>query len=369
MVIYISAGEETHDKKRKPLNSLILSCKGETPMTKNILVTDTNGEIIGSTYPKRARGLLKSGRAKEIDEFTIQLTGSRAAGAFSIDDSDEKTEDKEMANVIDFKARGFKLDDKITSGRGTRLIVTEFGENVECFEMADNGALTGIVKKVELETDQDYVFRFAIKSRFVHVDTAESSVSIFFDEEGDGYTYPIDRADKNRFKPVVCKKTGEDILRVYEMPFNSGDAKSCTISIKVRDITAWIYPAKDIESYAALNDIDYDQWRQDEIHNIAKRLNEIGGTIGGTLNDIGGTLGDTLNGIGEFAVGVGDKIGKAVNDAFGGNKSQDNAQKKADAAQEDETKEAKEIVINTVDEEKPAEDKAEEASESGTTEE
>ncbi|MDE5885887.1 MAG: hypothetical protein K2H29_12535 [Oscillospiraceae bacterium] len=42
-------------------------------MTKNILVIHPNGEPVGSTYPKRAKGLLKKRRAVMLDESTIQL--------------------------------------------------------------------------------------------------------------------------------------------------------------------------------------------------------------------------------------------------------------------------------------------------------
>ena len=42
-------------------------------MTKNILVINPDGMPIGSTYPKRARGLLKKRRAVMLDESTIQL--------------------------------------------------------------------------------------------------------------------------------------------------------------------------------------------------------------------------------------------------------------------------------------------------------
>ena len=326
-------------------------------MTKNILVTNYNGDIIGATYPKRARGLIKSGRAVQIDEWTIQLSDAAGADAFSIKNN---MEDKTMANVIEFKARGFKLDEKIASSKGTRLMVTECGESVECFEIAQGGAATGIVKTIDLEKDTDYVFRFAIKSSFIRADVAESSVSVFFKEPGDGYTYPIDRGDKNRFKPVVCKKTEDGIIRVFELPFNSGDDTSCTISIQLHDMTAWIYPAKDNEAYSALQDIDYDQWRQDEIHNIAKTLNNIGGSIGGTLNDIGGTLGDTLNGIGEFAVGVGDKISKAVTDVF--------SKPEAKPAEEGEKKEASEIKVTEVQEEAAEEVKEEKAEDTSSEE-
>ena len=42
-------------------------------MTKNIEVVDEQGNVYGATYPKRAKGLVKNGRARFIDENTICL--------------------------------------------------------------------------------------------------------------------------------------------------------------------------------------------------------------------------------------------------------------------------------------------------------
>ncbi|MBE6708753.1 MAG: hypothetical protein E7578_05880 [Ruminococcaceae bacterium] len=42
-------------------------------MEKNVIVVDENGNEYGATYPKRARGLVKSGRARFIDDFRICL--------------------------------------------------------------------------------------------------------------------------------------------------------------------------------------------------------------------------------------------------------------------------------------------------------
>ena len=50
--------------------------KGMTPIAKNIIVKDIDGNYVGTTYPKRARGLLKKGRAVSVDEFTIQMIGN-----------------------------------------------------------------------------------------------------------------------------------------------------------------------------------------------------------------------------------------------------------------------------------------------------
>ena len=285
-------------------------------MTKNILVTDENGKVIGATYPKRAKGLIKSGRATEVDEGTIRLVASGSANAFS--DVEHFSfnhfikEDITMANIIDFKARGFKLVPECETNKGTRLVVTENGENVECFEIAEGGAKTEIAHVAELEMNKDYVFRFTIKSRYIRLDLAECMVQVYFDEEGDGYTYPLDRDNKNRFKPSLCKKTEDGLLRTFELPFNSGDAKKCTIRFTVSNMTAWIYPGKDNEAYADLPDVDYEQWRQDAIHQVTR-----------LVNDLGNSLGETLNGIGEFVGGAGDKIIKTVNDVIRPAKSDD----------------------------------------------
>ncbi len=54
--------------------------RGMTPITKNIIVVDAYGNTVGTTYPKRARGLLKKGRAVSVDEHTIRLTGISPSG-------------------------------------------------------------------------------------------------------------------------------------------------------------------------------------------------------------------------------------------------------------------------------------------------
>lgn len=43
-------------------------------MKKNVTILDLLGNIIGTTYPKRAKGLIKSGRACFVDRETVRLT-------------------------------------------------------------------------------------------------------------------------------------------------------------------------------------------------------------------------------------------------------------------------------------------------------
>ncbi|MDO5396949.1 MAG: hypothetical protein Q4G33_03385 [bacterium] len=60
-------------------------------MIKNITVTDENGKILYSTYPKRAKGLVKKGRAKWIGDTAISMLGP----------SVKEKETKEMANIYE----------------------------------------------------------------------------------------------------------------------------------------------------------------------------------------------------------------------------------------------------------------------------
>ena len=47
--------------------------KGATPIEKNVNVVDERGNVYEATYPKRAKGLVKNGRARFVDENTICL--------------------------------------------------------------------------------------------------------------------------------------------------------------------------------------------------------------------------------------------------------------------------------------------------------
>ena len=47
--------------------------KGATPIEKNVIVVDEQGKIYEATYPKRAKGLVKSGRARFVAENKICL--------------------------------------------------------------------------------------------------------------------------------------------------------------------------------------------------------------------------------------------------------------------------------------------------------
>lgn len=54
-------------------NSGQITARGMTPIEKNIIVVDESGNILGRTWPKRAEGLIKKGRARRLDPATVCL--------------------------------------------------------------------------------------------------------------------------------------------------------------------------------------------------------------------------------------------------------------------------------------------------------
>lgn len=81
-IIVLCLGDGTHSKKQQAHTA-----RGMIPIEKNIVVVDENGIVYESTWPKRANGLVKKGRARWLDEHTICLACPP-----------EQMEDNEMEN-------------------------------------------------------------------------------------------------------------------------------------------------------------------------------------------------------------------------------------------------------------------------------
>lgn len=75
-----------HTARRVDKKYSIRKNRGKTPMIKNIIVVDEHGKKYGTTYPKRAKGLVKQGRARFIAKNTLCLACP----------PDQNLEDKDM---------------------------------------------------------------------------------------------------------------------------------------------------------------------------------------------------------------------------------------------------------------------------------
>lgn len=233
-------------------------------MAKNVIVTDEFDNRIGLTYPKRARGLIKHGRAEYVSDDRIRLLkGAHAPSA------NNDTEDFKMSNIINFNAREFKFDETCQSmngdpvNAGSRMFISDFsGENAEVFEIGDwSWTWSQIICDKQLEPNTDYVFRFAVQGGVNDTGDGQSRFIVIRDKDYDNRSeYPLERS---RFKPTLSKRTESGLFRVYEIPFNSGESGNIKFMFNVLHFIEVIMPAKDLEAYAELEDWTYAQvWQE-----------------------------------------------------------------------------------------------------------
>lgn len=272
--------------------------QGMTPIEKNVTVLDNNGYVIGSTYPKRAKGLVKKGRAEYADtnndpkRITIKLLyGNNAHAPTVINHND--TEDTKMSKVINFNARDFKFDSTCENNVGTRMFISDsFGNNVEAFELGNwMWDWSQIVCDKKLEKNTDYVFRFAMTGGYCDTHEEVSQFIICPIHEGaeltddwdDRYTYSL---AKSAYKPTLSKRSADgEMLRVYEIPFNTGDCETIRFVFVSMRAVAKFMPAEELQKYSDMEDMTYDQMWEERSSQAAK-----GGLLYGSNIDLSGAI-------------------------------------------------------------------------------
>ncbi|MDE5860006.1 MAG: hypothetical protein K2H23_06425 [Oscillospiraceae bacterium] len=265
-------------------------------MAKNVIVTDEFDNQVGLTYPKRARGLIKNGRAEYVSDDRIRLLkGAHAPSA------NNDTEDFKMSNIINFNAREFKFDQKCQSidgspvvHAGSRMFISDFsGENAEVFEIGDwNWTWSQIRCEKQLEPNTGYVFRFAVQGGVNNTGDGQSRFIIVLDKNlEDRLEYPLERS---RFKPTLSKKSEDSLLRVYEIPFNSGESGNVTFMFNALHFVETIMPAKELEAYAELVNYTYEQfWQKIQAEQSEIRNNFRNGRSIGNLDLSGAVIEDS----------------------------------------------------------------------------
>lgn len=261
------AGDGTHNKKqRSPYFGVKnhakcqkiepFAAKGRIPIEKNIIVADENGFEIGRTYPKRAKGLIKNGRAEAVDDRTIRILSAHAPPYIN-------TEDLIMSKYIDFDPRDFRFDSNAGTGAGSRMVVSDHRKNPHMiFELGDwNGRWSQIICRKSLERNTDYVFRFAVSGGFDDWESAVSRFTLFpYNDWGERVSYPLERC---RCAPIICKRCGGTLLRVYEIPFNTGNISEYGFVFVSQKTVAEFFKAEAADYYSDLEDLDYSGWWQE----------------------------------------------------------------------------------------------------------
>ena len=122
-------------------------------MTKNVIVIDGQGNKYEETYPKRARGLVKNGRARFVDEHTICL----------VCPPDMRTEDGKMSENTSKCTVGSVLDSIERITRDTAYIsealkeiaaMEDTGETGPCETIGPTAAKAQAIESIIAEREE-----------------------------------------------------------------------------------------------------------------------------------------------------------------------------------------------------------------------
>ncbi len=246
-------------------------------MTKNVTVTDAQGNIIGTTYPKRASGLIKNGRAIFVDDCTIRLSGKPEPS-----DTYNTSEVNQM-NYILFNPRNWSFDQAQNNNQNSfgygrnggfshsipaeRSFINDFdGSLVESLLFGDwnTSYVRAVSKELSLLPDTDYCFVFWLNGGENDKNNEVCRLQISFGCNWDDcYTYKLNR---NYIKPVLHK----DGWELYSIPFRTPVAYTSATTQSGNNDTAptvavylafvagnapmAIKPAKELEAYSDWED-------------------------------------------------------------------------------------------------------------------
>lgn len=220
-------------------------------MPKNVMVQDAAGRAIGSTYLRRAKGLLKSGRAVLVDDHTIQLRASAQNAA-----APEDKKEQNMEQEILFCAKAFYQEPETSCSLLTMSDAS--GDSMEVWELHGATTPAGITAVLQQLPLTDYVLRFAV------LGSAESEIlRCTITTAADTKTYAL---EQGRYQPQYSRKTADGtLLRVYALPVQTGADGAVTVEITAEQVTVQILPIQPESVYAAMPPYDYSDWKQETV--------------------------------------------------------------------------------------------------------
>lgn len=236
-------------------------------MTKNgaiILVTDEFGNGKGFTYPKRARGLVKKGRAQQVNDNEIRLLSPTY---ITEDDKMENITNQEPVNTatttiesapeihplsICFSARDFFFNpDCKQSNKGERSYITGFEGNLtEVYTIGDWSYSWSEIrtKSLTLPKETECRFSFWLNGGENDNNTEICQLNVIFD--GDYEDRLIYKLNRSFIKPLKRLNGWE----LYEIPFFTGQANNTVICFVAQRAPMTVMPAKDKSEYLNMED-------------------------------------------------------------------------------------------------------------------
>ncbi len=233
-------------------------------MTKNtaqakqtVRIFDTDGNLIGTTYPKRAAGLVKKGRAQFVNDCDIRLIVSDVTTFTEETMMDNNTinlskpAQTEVVNKLYFNAREWVFNKECKNNVGNRSFMqSPDGTIAEAYMMGNWGwDWTEIISKtLLLPKNTLHTFTFWLNGGENDRNNEVCRFEIVFNNDYENrYTYNLNR---NFIKPV--KKCGG--WELYEIPFRTGDNEYTQLKFVAQCAYMTVMGAKDAAEYADLPD-------------------------------------------------------------------------------------------------------------------
>lgn len=217
--------------------------EGATPIEKNVIVTDELGEKLGETYPKRAKGLIKNGRARYVSDGEICLN---TCPPINLEDNI-----MENLNKLYFNAREWSFNKDCTDNVGDRNFINDFnGKLVEVYTIGSwQWQWTEILtKQLTLEKNSEYTFTFWLNGGENDRYDETCQFQILFNNDYEGkYVYKLNR---DYIKPVKRYKG----WKLFEIPFTTGDNEYTQLRFVSCRAIMTVMASLDKEAYIDLPD-------------------------------------------------------------------------------------------------------------------
>lgn len=275
----------------------------QSPMTNNqtVVVITKYGEVVGKTYPKRAAGLVKKGRAEFLSEYVIRLKdfcptekseeinmdinninekainnqpGVTPKTAFTADSEAEQKHERKQEYIL-FNPRDYYKNPDLGWGAvSRRMKQLADGSFIEVYSLGNwNNCFSGIVsKEIPISPDCDYTFvfwlnggendRYNEKCELLVIYTDGTHERATSEEYHGNYTYLLNR---NNIRPIKTV----DGWYLFAIKLPKTDKPFVEFRFEVNNAPMHLRATEAPESYAGIPDSpdEFAQYRKQR-HNI-----------------------------------------------------------------------------------------------------
>lgn len=234
---------------------------------QTVAVWDEDGGIIGYTYPKRAKGLIKKGRAVSVSDYIIRLKDCPAHTCAEVIMMDK--------NYIFFNPREWNLHQ---DEYGCRDCQRFYGDNpirdglTEIVTLSNFGNhYVKVDTRLHLEKNTEYHFVFWLNGGENDARTEVCNLLLLSAEDmeersqSDWYNCSVYRLNRAYIKPVKRYRGWE----LYDIPFETGDKEWVWLCFEADKAPVAVIHADPVETYDDLeNEEDEFADMRPQRHNI-----------------------------------------------------------------------------------------------------